>query len=123
SLRCRLRRLPRSRRVRWGSDFKQERKEANHMIHPPFRKRSAIGWLRHVPGAQTERRGGAETPHPALSPPRGEGKDEGWPAGVCLAVRTRRPLVRSGDQSSFRIVPMPRFLVKSELLLSPNRSR
>src|SRR5262245_47445625 len=27
------------------------------------------------------------------------------------------------DQSSFRIVPMPRFLVNSELLLLPNRSR
>ncbi len=26
-------------------------------------------------------------------------------------------------QSSFRIVPMPRFLVNSELLLFPNRSR
>ena len=29
----------------------------------------------------------------------------------------------TGDQSSFRIVPVPRFLPNSELLLLPNRSR
>src|SRR5262245_32448907 len=58
SLRCRFGRRPRSRRVRWESDFRQERKESNHMIHPPFRKRSAMGYD-NVPGAQTERRGGA----------------------------------------------------------------
>ena len=31
--------------------------------------------------------------------------------------------IRARPQSSFRIVPMPRFLVNSELLLLPNRSR
>src|SRR5262245_51611492 len=57
-------------------------------------------------GAQTERRGGA-------GPVRGllGGKD---PAGRILKPR---------DQSSFRINPVPRFLVKSELLLLPNKSR
>jgi hypothetical protein len=30
---------------------------------------------------------------------------------------------RNGRQSAFRIVPMPRFLVNSELPLLPNRSR
>jgi hypothetical protein len=34
-----------------------------------------------------------------------------------------RRLGKSCDQSSFRIVPRPRFLVNSELLLLPNRSR
>src|SRR5262249_17278281 len=33
------------------------------------------------------------------------------------------PLRSGRDQSSFRIVPMPRFLVNNALLLSPNRSR
>jgi hypothetical protein len=55
-------------------------------------------------GAQTERRGGA-------GPVRGllGGKDP-----------TGRLFVR--DQSSLRIVPIPRVLVNSELLLLPNRS-
>ena len=44
--------------------------------------------------------------------------------GACLAVRTPpAAFVQPRDQSSFRIVPMPRFLVNSELLLLPNRSR
>ena len=60
----------------------------------------------HHPSAQTERRGGA-------GPVRGllGGKD---PTGRFLEPR---------NQSSFRIVPRPRFLVNSELLLLPNRSR
>src|SRR5438034_6235632 len=53
-------------------------------------------------GAQTERRGGAGPVGGLLG-----GKD---PTGRLT-------------QSSFRIVPMPRFLVNSELLLLPNRSR
>ncbi len=59
-----------------------------------------------VPGAQTERRGGA-------GPVRGllGGKD---PTGRFFDCR---------DQSSFRIVPRPRSLMNSELLLLPNRSR
>ena len=56
---------------------------------------------------------------------------------TCRRPGTRRAVVRPHsemwsattsparpvDQSSFRIVPMPRFLVNSELLLLPNRSR
>ena len=62
------------------------------------------------PRAQTGRRGGA------------------GPAGACLAVRTPPAVfdyctMSTSGQSSFRIVPMPRFLVNSELLLLPNRSR
>src|SRR5262249_5547770 len=56
-------------------------------------------------GAQTGRRGGARPGAGLLG-----GKD---PTGH---------LLQSGDQSSFRIVPMPRFLVISELPLLPNRS-
>jgi hypothetical protein len=33
------------------------------------------------------------------------------------------PSILAGDQSSFRIVPMPRFFANSELLLFPNRSK
>ena len=45
-----------------------------------------------------------------------------------VLVATSRVVVRPEqfvprDQSSFRIVPMPRFLVNSELTLLPNRSR
>ena len=57
-------------------------------------------------GAQTVRRGGA------------------GPVGGLLGGQD--PTGRfslSADQSSFRIVPTPRFLAKSELLLLPNRSR
>ena len=36
---------------------------------------------------------------------------------------TEDPTLSPFAQSSFRIVPMPRFLVNSELLLLPNRSR
>jgi hypothetical protein len=41
-----------------------------------------------------------------------------WPDSHGLAG-----LLGGRDQSSFRIVPRPRFLVNSELLLLPNRSR
>jgi hypothetical protein len=57
-------------------------------------------------GAQTERLGGAG-PVGGLH----GGKD---PTGRYLRPR---------DQSSFRIVPMPRLLANSELSLLPNRSR
>jgi hypothetical protein len=45
-----------------------------------------------------------------------------------LAAGTVRPLLfkralMARVQSSFRIVPMPRFFVNSALLLSPNKSR
>ena len=40
-------------------------------------------------------------------------------AGMCRAAFIPDQTV----QSSFRIVPVPRLLVNSELLLSPNRSR
>ena len=43
--------------------------------------------------------------------------------GIAWRYRSRRPLIRSRDHSSFRIVPRPRFLVNSELPLLPNRSR
>jgi|GEM_PF-3992847 len=62
--------------------------------------------LRRERSAQTERRGGA-------GPVRGVLSDKH------LTGRFLQPR----DQSSFRIVPMPRFLVNSELLLLPNRSR
>ncbi len=57
------------------------------------------------PGAQTERRGGA------------------GPVGTCLAADPTGRFLPTSDQSSFKIVPMPRFLVNSELLLVSNRSR
>lgn len=38
-------------------------------------------------------------------------------------TRQQDPAVASPDQSSFRIVPMPRLFVNSELPLLPNRSR
>ena len=45
------------------------------------------------------------------------------PAASATTADMRLLLHGSCGQSSFRIVPMPRFLVNSELLLLPNRSR
>src|SRR5262245_5442694 len=59
----------------------------------------------HHPGAQTERRGGA------------------GPAGSLLGGKDPTGRFPSCDQSSLRIVPIPRVLVNSELLLLPNSSR
>ena len=52
----------------------------------------------------------------AGTPSRDSERDE------ALVAIVRDPLLRFA-QSSFRIVPRPRFLVNSELLLLPNRSR
>jgi len=49
-------------RDRMGAvDLRNRRRHCRivRMINTPFRGRSAVGWSGHLPGAQTERRGGA----------------------------------------------------------------
>src|SRR5947209_5147659 len=56
------------------------------MVRSPIPGWSAIEWRRHLPGAQTERRGGA------------------GPVGACLAVRTPpAALLSSRTTSTFRL--------------------
>src|SRR5262245_18593409 len=105
---CRPRRRPRWRGVPGESDFRDRSKEIGHMVQPSLSE--AVCLIMDAatdPGAQTGRRGGARPAGGLLG-----GKD---PTG-----RFHQP---PHGQSSFRIVPRPRFLVNSELLLLPNRSR